>query len=297
MATAVAQADVPRTVANTDIPALITRSKLAASVIRPLLPPGVTLEQVAAQTRLALSKDTGGALNNCSAGSVLLSVAKIIEWNLVVGETAHLVPFGGECTVIRDYKGDIELAIRCGMVRFIEAHCVYEKEQFKIQRGFPTSYQHEVITGPDRGKMVGAYCFALIRGNHTLIEYRTVEEVDQIRQAKSKQWKNGAVPPWYMKKTVIKQLLKPLPKSAAVARAFAEMETDERAADIDAAIATMPLLGPGEPMAPQRVDGPRPLVTSGQDPYDAGAAVNNAPIPPAQFSDDPGFTDDDVPSY
>jgi hypothetical protein len=32
--------------------------------------------------------------------------------------------------------------------------------------------------------------------------------------------------------------------------------------------------------------GPRPLITSGEHPYDAGAAVNNAPVPPAQHADE-----------
>jgi hypothetical protein len=43
--------------------------------------------------------------------------------------------------------------------------------------------------------------------------------------------------------------------------------------------------------------GPRPLTTQGvADAYDAGAAVNSAPVPPAQFSDDPGFTDAYAPT-
>lgn len=286
--------DVVRTVANTDVPGLIIKSKTAASYIEPLLPRGVTLAEVAAQTRLALAKDTTGALANCTAGSVILSVAKIVGWGLVVGETAHLVPFGDECTAIRDYKGDIEMAIRSGVVRHIDAQCVYANEQFKILRGYPTGYQHEVITdGKARGAMVGAYCFAVLRGNHTLIEYRSVEEVDEIRQAKSKQWKKGAVPPWYMKKTVIKQLLKPLPKNDAMQKAFAEMDAaaDQRAASLDAALADMPLLSAGESgaarytLAEEReARRPKALVEGGYD---------DTPVPPAQHSDDPGARDED----
>ena len=234
------EAKEPRTVANTNVPALIASNTTARAYIEPLLPRGVSLEMVGAQTRLALAKDKTGALKKCTVGSVLLAVAKACGQGLVIGETAHLVPFGTECTMLRDYTGDIQLAIQSGMVRRVAAHVVYQHETIRIRRGTKTEIEHEPILSPaSRGEMVGAYAIVHLRGYDVEAEYMTVAEVDVIRQAHSKQWKNGPVPRWYMKKTVIRQALKLIPKSANLGPVLAAMDDEGRvdASSLDAALA------------------------------------------------------------
>jgi recombinational DNA repair protein RecT len=77
--------------------------------------------------------------------SVFMAVAKIAQWGLEVGETAHLVPFGAECTPVADYKGLAQLVIASGLVKQVEAHCVYEKEPFKLTLGTTTELEHHPI--------------------------------------------------------------------------------------------------------------------------------------------------------
>jgi phage RecT family recombinase len=284
---------VVRTVANTNVPLTIAQSEMARAVIEPLLPAGVTLEQVGAQVRLALAKDKTGALQKCTVGSVILSVAKICAWNLVVGETAHLVPFGTECQALRDYTGDIQMAIESGMVRRVNAQVVYENEPLTIKRGSRLEIEHHPIFDPkQRGPMVGVYTILHLRGGDIETEYMTYEEVDAIRQQHSKQWKNGPVPRWYMKKTCIRQSLKLIPKTSKLLAVLAKLDQEETvsAAALDEALTTVELPS-GDEAAPithrlEERTGPRPLSGAGSEPYDAGAAVNNAPAPPGQFEDE-----------
>jgi phage RecT family recombinase len=218
---------VVRTVENTNIALAITTSDAARQMIEPLLPKGVAIHQVAAQVRLALAKDKSGALKKCTAASVILAVAKIVGWGLEVGETAHLVPFGTECTPIADYKGIAELVIGAGVARAVEAHCVYEKEPFRLKRGTSTEIEHHPIADPSaRGKMVGAYALFHLRFGITLVEYMAVSEIDAIRQKHSKQWKGGALEPWYARKTVVRRGVKLLPKNPRLLERLAAFDNE-----------------------------------------------------------------------
>ena len=215
----------PRPMSVADLPSVITSSKRARAMIAPFLPKDVSLERIAATIHIALAKDRAAwkkdgpsPLQQCSPMSVLLSVAKIAQWGLEVGETAHLVPFDKVCTPIADYKGLIELIIGSGTARLVEAHCVYEKEPFRLKRGTSTELEHQPIGDPSaRG---------LGRGLPALIEYMSVSEIEEIRQSKSKQWKNGPLPGWYARKTVIRRGAKLLPKNPRLLERLAAMDDD-----------------------------------------------------------------------
>jgi phage RecT family recombinase len=274
---------VVRTVGNSNVPAAIATHEETQKLLAPLLPKGVTFDQLAAQVKLALAKDTRGDLKKCTVGSVLLAVMRICGWGLEVGVTAHLVPMGDQCQAWRDYTGDIQLAIESGMVRHVESYVVYEHEPFKIIRGTTGSIQHEPIQDPKaRGPMVGVYALIYLRGYHPVVEYMTYEEVDAIRQAHSKQWTKGSIPRWYMKKTAIRQGLKLIPKSPRMRQVLAEIEADLET--VDAAVLDERLSAGNLPSGTASFTlpdhrGPKPLVEGGYD---------EAPVPPAQHSDDPG---------
>lgn len=278
--------NVVRTVENTNVPQAIAQSDMARQYIEPLLPQGVTLEQVGAQVRLALAKDKTGALKKCTVGSVILSVAKIVAQGLEVGVTAHLVPFGSECQALSDYTGDIQLAIESGMVRRVNAQVVYANEPLTLKRGSRLEIEHQPIFDPnERGPMVGVYTILHLRGGDIEVEYMTYEEVDAIRQQHSKQWKQGAVPRWYMKKTCIRQALKLIPKTPKLNALLARIDAVDRtdAAELDDALSTVELPSGETDDAPRthRIERPRALV-DGAGTYDEPTT----PIPPAQFADE-----------
>lgn len=60
---------------RSNLPAMITSNEQVRGLITPYLPPGVSLDRVAADVRLALAKDQTGALEKCTPGSIFLAVA------------------------------------------------------------------------------------------------------------------------------------------------------------------------------------------------------------------------------
>lgn len=295
MATAAVQTqDTQRPVTTADLPAVIRTSKSARAQLQAFLPEGVSLERVAASVDLALRKaradhkGTGlSALEQCEPASVLLAVAKIQQWGLEIGETAHLVPFGKSCTAIADYKGLAELMVASGAARMVESHCVYEKEGFRLKRGTTTEVEHQPIQDPaQRGKMIGAYAIVHVRGGLPLVEFMAASEIDTIRQEKSKQWKQGPLTEWYARKTVIRRVAKYVPKNPRLAKILGEIDREmpiEVPAELAATIVTARVAG-DEPARVHQIgagDGPAPLMEGGYD---------DIPQPPAQHSDDPAQT-------
>jgi phage RecT family recombinase len=287
-----------REITTKDLPALITSSKDAQHTIAPFLPEGVSLERVAASLRIALAKDRAAwkkeglsPLERCSAMSVFMAVAKIAQWGLEIGETAHLVPFGTDCTPVADYKGLAQLVIGSGLVRHVEARCVYEKEPFTMTLGTTTTIEHRPIwSATDRGKMVGAYAIFDLRGGRSSVKYMGVEEIEKIRQQYSKQWKQGALPAWYAEKTVVRAGVKLLPKDPRLAKtlaAFEQIEAAEIPLEVPEALREL-ASGTASPTLPD--ERPRALMNAGEDGYGPGITT---PTPPAQFTDDPGARAED----
>ena len=216
-----------------DLPQIILHSKSAREKITPFLPVGVSLDRIAAAVHIALAKDRAAwkkegpsPLERCSPMSVLLAVAKITQWGLEVGETAHLVPFGTECTPVADYKGLVQLVMATGLVRGVQARCVYQHEPFKLKLGTTVELEHLPIWSTEqRGPMVGAYAIFDLRGGALpIVKYMGVDEIEAHRQKHSKQWKNGPLPAWYAEKTPIRMGVKLLPKDPRFAKTIALFE-------------------------------------------------------------------------
>jgi phage RecT family recombinase len=294
--TAIATQQEPRQVTVALLPKMIQDSKDARAFIAPFLPPGVDLDRVAASLKVALSKaraDHKGsgepALFKCDPMSVFMAVAKISQWGLEVGETAHLVPFGSSCVPVADYKGLAELVIASGVARHVEAHCVYANEPFRLRRGsHGTDLEHDPLTdGKARGAMIGAYAMYFLRGGVTMVEYMTVEDIDAVRQKYSKQWTSGPLPEWYARKSVVRRGIKLLPKNPRLAERLASMDLE--VADVPAELAA--LTAPRDIVDPETGEvlesapvqrGPKPLVEGGYEP-----APSRVPVAPDSVDDGP----------
>jgi phage RecT family recombinase len=199
--------------------------------IKPFLPKGVSYERVVAAAIMAGKNNP--AILRCKPESIITAVAKITQWGLEIGETAHLVPFGDICTPIADYKGLAQLMVASGAVRHVEAVCVYEGDEFHMERGTNASIRHIPTHQSTRGAMTGCYVILRLPFQNSAFDYMSVEDIDAIRQARSKQWKSGPLPAWYAKKTVVRQVAKMIPKDPRLAQAMraldedAELELDE----------------------------------------------------------------------
>jgi recombination protein RecT len=193
--------------------------------IKPFLPPNVSYARVVAAAQLAAMKTP--ALHQCTPQSIVMSIAKILQWGLEIGETAHLVPFGRECTPIADYKGLAQLMIESGAVRHVDARCVYANEFFEQVQGSDARITHQPLSDAKaRGALIGAYCILRLPFQQVVFDFMPIADIDAIRKAHSKQWGKGDCPAWYAKKTVVRQVAKLIPKGRKAGRALEVIEQD-----------------------------------------------------------------------
>lgn len=125
------------------------------------------------------------------------------------GRRAHLIPYGDKATLIIDYKGLVELAMRSGEVASIHADVVCENDDFIYDLGQIKS--HKINFKKPRGEMYAVYVIIGLRNaDQPKCEVMTKEEVEGIR----KRSKAGNSGPWISdfgemaKKTVFRRASK-----------------------------------------------------------------------------------------
>lgn len=217
----------------------------ARQIITPLLPKGVTYDEVYAETAHVIAANP--ELLECTTMSLIYAIGRAVQTGLEIGRTVFLVPFStnvakrGEparyvkrAQRIIGYQGEIELVLRAGGARAIYANAVFEHEDYKVEQGTEPRILHRPIADPDaRGKIVGAYAVAKINAYDLRIEAMHIKEIDRIRADCSKVCKPEKVPvcpPWYARKTAIHKLVTQLPmnpRMRIVANWLANEEQDE----------------------------------------------------------------------
>lgn len=172
------------------------------------------------------------ALAECTPKSVLTSVYQAVQLGLTLdGRHAHLVPFrDGDkkvCTLVPDYKGLIQLALKSKIVTAITLETVCENDDFQWDRGVIT--RHTVDWRSPRGEAYAWYAIAKMAGGGEACVVLPREEVEAIRARAKKGPKQS---PWdtdfneMAKKTCFKRLAKVLPLTPEFAEAE-RMENDE----------------------------------------------------------------------
>ena len=217
------------------------RDKLSVALPKHLTPErfaGVALTQI----------NTNPGLLNCTQESLFKCLLQLGQIGLEPdGRRAHLVPFGKECTLLIDYKGLVELALRNGDVARIHADVVYESEieagDFIYNRGRIEKHNKSLM--PNRGAVVAAYAEVEFLNGAVKAEVMTREEVEAIR----KDAKSANSMPWtkhwneMAKKTVFRRLAKWLPLSPEIRES---MEGDD-----ESQFSKMKRVAPAKPMFKQ----------------------------------------------
>lgn len=227
MSAQIAQAQQPRSIAG-------YIEQLKPEIAR-ALPKGLDPDRVA---RLALTvvrqsemaKRKGVAktsLADCTpesfAGALLTAVALGLEPG-VDGE-AYLIPYGKEATFVPGFKGLSKLFFQHPLARHLDAQTVYENDEFDFAYGLDPHLSHRPARG-DRGKPIYFYAVASLSTGASRFEVMTPEEVSAVRKASAKRSGDIRDPQmWMQRKTVLKQLLKLMPKSTQMTQALA---ADER---------------------------------------------------------------------
>jgi recombination protein RecT len=193
-------------------------------------------------------------LMECTLESLMASVISCaslgLEPNTPLGH-AYLIPFNNrrkvngawqdvpDVQVVIGYKGMVDLARRSGEIISISTRVVYENDPFEIEYGLDEKLFHKPAQG-DRGKPVGAYAVAKLKGGGFQWEHMTLEELHDVRNASqgyaaavraARQYNSEVKHPWatneeeMMRKTPLRRLFKMLPISIELASA---LTLDER---------------------------------------------------------------------
>ena len=105
------------------------KSKVAQTLPKHLKPERFIRVAVAAMNRTP-------KLKQCTPESFFKCMIDLSSYGLEPdGRRAHLIPYGTECTLIIDYKGLAELAMRSGILKRIHADVICESDEFEYDLG------------------------------------------------------------------------------------------------------------------------------------------------------------------
>lgn len=176
-------------------------------------------------------------LRECSIKSVIGSAVEIARMGLEIGGSlgdAWIIPYGKTAQPQVGYKGYINLVLRSGFVRSVDAQAVYENDEFDYGLGSEPFVEFKPCLKGSRGEILCFFAVATMADGVKRIEIMTLEQVIEIRDKYSQGYRNavkyakpGEQPdsPWAKnfaemgRKTVIRRITKQLPKSAALIRA------------------------------------------------------------------------------
>ncbi|MDT3395571.1 recombinase RecT [Streptomyces sp. B1866] len=192
-----------------------------------------------------------------SFGGALMTCAQLgLEPGGVSGE-AYLLPFWNkqlgayEVQLVIGYQGMVRLFWQHPLAAGLDAHTVYENDDFDFEYGLAPVLRHRPARG-DRGQPTEYYAVARMTNGGSAFVVLSGGEVERIRQ-RSKAKDRG---PWttdydaMARKTCVRQLFKLLPKSAELARAVAHDESVRRDTGPDG-IDAVPAYVEGEVVAEQ----------------------------------------------
>lgn len=232
--TAVAPQRAPQTIAS------LLAQKNVQQQIALALPKHMTAERLARVATTEVRKNP--LLAEADQASFLGALMQCAQLGLEPGGAlghAYLLPFRNntkniiEVQFIIGYRGMIDLSRRSGQIISIEAHPVYECDEFRCQLGLESNLVHiPDWDNPNRGNPSAlrfVYAVAKLQGGGVQFEVMGRREIDMAR-ARSKSPDKG---PWktdfieMAKKTVVRRMFKFLPVSIEMASAVALDEAAE----------------------------------------------------------------------
>lgn len=198
------------------------------------LPSVITPERF---TRIVLSAiSVNPQLGACTPasflGAMMTSAQLGLEVNTPLGQ-AYVLPYRNkgvlEAQFQLGYKGLIDLAYRSGEVEVIQAHVVYENDEFECEYGLDPKLTHKPAS-KDRGEPAKVYAVFKTKSGGYGFEVMSMDDVRRHAAKYSKSY-NSSFSPWktnfeeMAKKTVLKRVLKYAPLKSDFVRGIAQDET------------------------------------------------------------------------
>lgn len=161
-------------------------------------------------------------LQECTQESLMKCLLDLSAFGLEPdGRRAHLIPYKNTCTLVIDWKGLAELAMRSGIVAKLHADVVCENDEFDFNLGEVVT--HKIDFRKPRGEPYAAYAMATTKDGAKFVQVMAKEEIEKIRD--NSQGYKSAIQygktdsPWMVapgemwKKTTFRRLSKWLPLS------------------------------------------------------------------------------------
>lgn len=157
-------------------------------------------------------------LMNADRRSLLAACVKCAADGLVPdGREAALVLFNKQVQYMPMLAGIQKRIRNSGEIASIQAHVIYEHDEFVIRRGLSETVEHTPKFPGDRGKPIGAYAIAKFKdGSDPVFEVMDVAAIERVRKV-SRASGNGPWVQWWdemARKTVFRRLSKWLPMDA-----------------------------------------------------------------------------------
>jgi recombination protein RecT len=144
---------------------------------------------------------------------------------------AYLVPYEDrkqgivECQLIVGYQGVAKLFYQHPLAKRVSAEYVCANDHFAYDKGLAQRLEHQPAAG-DRGPVVGYYAIAELTTGGLVFDYLSAARVKVLRGGKVGPSGDIADPEhWMERKTVLKQVLKLMPKSVELVAALHADET------------------------------------------------------------------------
>lgn len=225
-----------------DSPAV--RAKLAEAAGKAMRPEDlIRLALVAASRSPDLAK--------CSRESILRSLLDAAALGIQPGGLmgrGYLVPRKNrqngtiECSFDPGWRGLIDIARRSGQIRRIEAHVVYERDEFTVRRTPLTEIEHVPCELDDPGPVRAAYAAAEFVDGSVQIEIVSRRDIDKIRKMGAG---GGPWASWFdemARKTAVRRLCKFLPYDLKLDEAIRVSDQND-AGEVEAVVDAKPAKG------------------------------------------------------
>ena len=132
----------------------------------------------------------------------------------------YLVPFKGKISFMPSYMGLVDVLNRSGLVRKVEAHPVFDGDEFSVTFGTAEQLIHKPNPWGTRDKdhLKGCYYYIELADGTTMWDTMSAAEIEDVRR-RSPSVTKGKASPWdtdyieMAKKTLIRRAFKAVPKT------------------------------------------------------------------------------------
>ena len=192
------------------------------------LPKHISADRMVRLAMTSFSQNPG--LQSCDMHSIFASViiAAQLGLEIGVGGQGYLVPYKGKATFVPGWQGLVDLVSRAGRAT-VWTGAVYEGDEFDWALGDKPFVMHKPKGGGDSWKDISyVYAIGKVNGSdYPVIEVWSMERVQRHLKKYNKVGgmhyavkDNGSNMEMYARKVVLLQVLKYMPKSVEVQRAF-----------------------------------------------------------------------------